>query len=124
VSQNGRNARGRKGADGALVLALACGKSVPDAARAAGVAERTVYRRLEDAAFRAAVTKQRDHLLSEAVSRLVAAAVKAVDALEGNLGDESAAVRNKAASTILTGMLQGVGLTEIMRRLEALEERK
>lgn len=42
----------RKNADEALLLALACGATVESAARSAGVAERTAYRRLNDPAFR------------------------------------------------------------------------
>jgi hypothetical protein len=42
--------RGRKNTDHTLVLALACGKSVPDASKTGGVSERSVYRRLDDPA--------------------------------------------------------------------------
>ncbi len=48
-------ARGRKNADVELVAALASGSTVREAAQSAGVAERTVYRRLEDAEFRSRV---------------------------------------------------------------------
>jgi hypothetical protein len=41
----------RKAVDRVLLQALACGATVENAARKAGVCERTVYRRLEDPAF-------------------------------------------------------------------------
>jgi hypothetical protein len=41
----------QKGADRELLLARACGASVENAARMAGMSERTAYRRLEDPAF-------------------------------------------------------------------------
>jgi len=43
--------QGRRHADAALRLALACGATVENAARAAGVSERTLYRRLKDPVF-------------------------------------------------------------------------
>ena len=42
----------RRNADPALIAALAVGTTNLDAARQAGVGEKTVYRRLTDAAFR------------------------------------------------------------------------
>jgi hypothetical protein len=112
---------GRKGGD-ALMLALAMGSSIPVAARKAKVGVSTAYRRMEDPAFREEVRRARDDLLEQAVAKLVNAACQAVDTLTENLRDESAGVRNKAAATILANMIQGVQMTEILRRLESLEE--
>ena len=114
---------GKKGADG-LALALATGLSVPQAAKKAGIGVNTAYVRLRDPAFRDDVVRARDELLSRAVNKLVCASCDAVDALTANLSDASPAVRNKAAATILASMIQGVGLTEILKRLEALEENR
>jgi hypothetical protein len=113
---------GRKGGD-ALVLALATGLSVPQAARKARIGQSTAYRRMDDAAFRAEVRRARDDLLDQALAKLVNSACAAVDTLTENLAAESPVVRNKAAATILANMIQGVQMTEIVRRLEALEER-
>src|SRR6267378_3683426 len=85
---------GRKGGD-ALVLALATGLSLPQAARKAGIGVNTAYVRMKDPEFRKEVTKARDDLLSQAVNRLVAASCQAVDALTANLADESPAIRTK-----------------------------
>ena len=51
--------RGKRDIDEQLVLALAVGGGIAGAARAAGVSERTVRRRMEDAGFREAVRKLR-----------------------------------------------------------------
>src|SRR5207244_1558873 len=48
-----------------LLTALACGANVENAARKAGVSERTVYRRLRQAAFQ----KQLDELSADMVQR-------------------------------------------------------
>ena len=114
---------GKKGGD-ALALALATGMSVPQAAKKAGIGVNTAYVRLRDPDFRAEVERARDALLSQAVNKLVSASCDAVDALTENLSDENPAVRNKAAATILANMIQGVGLTEIVKRLEAVEEQR
>jgi hypothetical protein len=63
---------GKKGGDEALVQALAGGASVPVAARAAAVSERTVYRRLEDPAFCEAVARLRSRMTGQAIGRLSA----------------------------------------------------
>ena len=43
--------RGRSNANPELILALAQGMIIADAAKAAGVSEQTVYRRLKDTEF-------------------------------------------------------------------------
>jgi hypothetical protein len=65
VSGTGRK-RGRADADEALALTLATGQSQEQAARAAGVAARTVARRLADPAFRARVSEVRKDLFDRA----------------------------------------------------------
>jgi hypothetical protein len=120
----GRNGKsGKKGGDG-FVIAISLGCSVPEAARRAGIGTSTAYRRLTDPAVRKAISKARDDLLGQAIGKLAAAGCDAVDALVSNLQDASPLVRNKAAGLILANMLQGYTLSEIVRRLEALEEER
>jgi hypothetical protein len=57
---------GRTIADDALAAALAEGKTVRDAVVAAGVSERTAYRRLGDPAFRQKVSEIRARMLERA----------------------------------------------------------
>jgi hypothetical protein len=111
---------GRKGGD-AFILAIACGCSVPEAARRACIGTTTAYKRLEDPAIRKAIAKQRQDILGQAVGKLADAGSAAVDALTENLRDESPAVRNRAAAAILSNMISGFSVTEILARLETLE---
>jgi len=60
--------RGRQNADDLLAAELAAGKTVRDAATAAGVAERTAHRRRTDADFKARIIGLRAALVYEAVS--------------------------------------------------------
>src|SRR5262245_39585567 len=88
---------GHKGGPDPLVLALATGCSVTDAAQRAGLARRTVYRRLEDPDFRREVTKARDELLFQVVGRLMAVAIKAADTLEKQLDSKNEVTSQRAA---------------------------
>ena len=112
---------GRKNADAALIAALATGATVRDAAAAAGVAERTVYRRLEDPTFRHQVDDARAELIATAVARLGAAATKAVGKLEDLLTAESEAVRLGAAKAILDAALRWREHQDLTERVAALE---
>jgi hypothetical protein len=72
--------RARKG-DHELVLALACGASADGAAQKAGLSRRTVYRRLEDPAFRAKVAAMRAEMARRTTGVLTAAGLTAVKTL-------------------------------------------
>jgi hypothetical protein len=109
--------------EGQLVAALAAGASVRDAARQAGVSERTAYRRLEEPAFRRQVADARAEFLERAVGRLAASATEAADTLRGLLVATSEPVRHSAAKTILEVVAKSVELLDLMARIEALEER-
>jgi hypothetical protein len=61
---------GRRKGDDALVLALASGQTVRDAACAAGVGERTATRRWADPDFRRRVARRRAELAARAAGRL------------------------------------------------------
>ena len=61
---------GRRKGDSGLVAALAGGATVRDAARSAGVSERTAHRRLEDAAFARRVSEARAELIARTVGTL------------------------------------------------------
>ena len=109
-----------------LVLALAEGASVPEAAERGGLSERTVYRRLEDVEFRRAVSEVRSRVFDAAVGRLAALAARAVSTLERLMlhGEPSVALR--AAKTILEIGPRLRAFTELEERVAALEaeERK
>lgn len=95
------NNRGRSTADPRLAAELLAGSTVADAADAAGISERTVYRRLNDPEFQGRLSEARAEFAEHVSDRLAEAASAAVDALVGMLGDASATVRLAAAKTIL-----------------------
>jgi hypothetical protein len=116
-------ARGKRDIDEQLILALAAGGGVVDAARVAQVSERTVRRRMQDAGFREAVRKLRGELLERAVGRLTGLGLRAADQL-GELMDSGQREQTRlgAARATLDFMLRGTELVEIEQRLQALED--
>src|SRR5690606_5038827 len=84
---------GRTRADEALIAKLAAGSTVAEAAEAARVAERTVYRRLADKSFRAELSRARARVVDRAVGRLAEATVTAADALVALLESDQEATR-------------------------------
>ena len=72
--------RKRKG-DAELLLALACGASVENAAQRAGLSRRTVFRRLAAPAFRAQVAEARAEMVRRAAGMFTAAGLPAIKTL-------------------------------------------
>jgi hypothetical protein len=115
-------ARGRKNADDALLLALACGATLEAAARKAEVSERTVRRRLADPAFQKRLTQIRDDMVQRAMGMLTAAAMEAVKTLVALQDREQpAASRLGAARAILEYGAKLREEADLTKRVEALE---
>lgn len=108
---------GRRTADNTLLMALACGATVENAARTANVSEPTVYRRLRDPQFRQQLQQIRSDMVQRAAGMLTAATGEAVRTLLA-LQKESvpAGVRLGAARAILE-------LSIKLREVADLEER-
>src|SRR5581483_430575 len=70
-----------------IVMALAAGASKESAAKIAGVSSRTVFRRCQDAEFRARVDRARAELVEGAVGRLSAIGPLAADELHRLIKD-------------------------------------
>ena len=116
--------QGRKNADDALLLSLACGATIENAARSVGVSERTVYRRLKSAAFRQQLQQRRGDLVQRAASLLTAAALEAIKTLvELQKPPAPAAVRLGAARSILEYGLKLREAADLYGRVGTLEER-
>jgi len=113
--------RGRQNADDLLAAELAAGKTVRDAATAAGVAERTAHRRLTDAEFKARVTGLRASMVSAAAGRLADGMGEAATVLRALLASEDEHVRHKAAVKLLDLGLKVRDQSEIEDRLTAVE---
>jgi DNA-binding LacI/PurR family transcriptional regulator len=114
-------AGGRRNADSALVTALAAGGTVEASARAAGVSETTVYRRLREPAFRQRVAEARDEMVNRAVARLSATSTLAADTLRELLKARSETVRLGAARAVLELGSRLREQEDLAERIAALE---
>ena len=108
--------------DSALIVALAGGRSVEDAARTAGVSRPTVYRRLEEPDFRKRVAEARSEMLARAVGNLADASTAAASKLRDLLDAESETVRLGACRAILELGAKLRESQELAERIAALEE--
>lgn len=111
----------RREADDLIIAALAAGKTVADAAQAAGVCPRTVRRRRSDPAFAARVRRARGELLGEATGKLVGGLAAAVLVLQQLLVDDDPAIRLKAADKLLTHAMRASELVDLEARVAELE---
>jgi hypothetical protein len=117
-------AQGRKNANEALLMALACGATVENAARTAGISARTVHRRLKDNDFHQRLLALRLDLVQRAVGMLTASAMEAVKTLITLLEPSvSPVVRLGAARTILEFGIKLRETAELAERIAALEAR-
>lgn len=106
------------------IAALLASKTVSEAASAASVGERSLYRWLaEDQAFRAELARAEGELLATTTRRLLALQGQAIEALEYLLTrGESEGVRLRAAQVALELSLKLREQVSIEQRLQALEQ--
>ena len=107
-----------------MAALIACG-SVRAAAKAVGCSETTIRARLNDPDFRAEYEKAKSEILTEACDALAARLTLAVDVLCDVLDSDAtpATVKVSAADSILRQGLRYVEAANILRRLDALEQR-
>jgi hypothetical protein len=119
VSRNGR-----RNADEQLLMALACGVTVENAARQAGISPATAYRRLADPPFRRRLQTLRGDMVSRTAGTLTAAATEAVRTLLELLkSSASGSVRLGAARAVLEIGMKVREVAELEERLAELEQR-
>jgi hypothetical protein len=115
--------KGKRNADNQLLLALACGASVENAARQAGVSESTAYRRLADPDFSQRLKELRADMVQRTAGALTAAATEAVRTLlELQKPSAPPAVRLGAARSVLEIGVKLREVADLEERLTALEE--
>lgn len=114
---------GRRKGDAALLVALAAGQTVRDAASLARVGERTAARRVADPEFRRQVIELRADMVQRALGKLADAATEAVDTLRGLLAGQSGSVKLGAARSILELGCKLKEAVELELRIAALEQR-
>ena len=114
--------RSTKGRDEALLMALACGATVVQAAVQVQVSERTVYRRLADPVFRQKLGNLRDEMVQRTAAMLRAASLEAVKTLVGLLNPSTPpTVRFSAGRAIVELGMRLREAVEMEDRLKALE---
>ncbi len=113
-----------KQADQALLLALACGATVENAARKAGISERTAYRRLDNAAFVQQLQQLRADMVQRTAGMLTGAGLGAVKTLVDlqQDGAVSATVRRRAARDVLELAIRYRETADLEERVATLEE--
>lgn len=123
MATNGTGKRGavRPGADGIIAGALATGATRAEAAAAAGVAPRTVHRRLSDPDFRALVAECRARITADVLAGTADLAGRAVARLGVLLDDDNGHISLGAARTILTVAGDFGERAELAERIAALE---
>ena len=115
-----------KNGEDQLITALASGTTVREAAKLAGVTERTVYRRLEDAEFRSHVQEARTVMFEQALGAVASAGVSAAQTLRDLLRASSESVRLGAARSVLelgSRLRENIELEERLSALEQLLEK-
>jgi AcrR family transcriptional regulator len=105
-----------------LILALAAGATVREAAEKAGVGERTVYRRLADPDFRRSVSRARGRLFDTALGRLASLGGKAAGIFERLMESDQPSVARRAAKAVLE-LGPRLRETELEERVSRLEEK-
>jgi hypothetical protein len=118
MAENGRRKR-----DAELLLALAGGQTVRDAAHSAGIGERAATRRAADPAFCRRVAELRSGMVARAAGQLADGMAQAVATLRGLLRAESESVRLAAARSILEIGPRLRETAELEERLAAIESR-
>lgn len=113
----------RRRNDDQLLLALACGASVDAAAKQCGLHPSTVYRRLEDAAFRRRIDALRAEMTARAAGGLTAAGLEAVKTLLDLMKAGAPAVKLGAARAVLELGLRFRETVHLQAEVDALEAR-
>ena len=107
-----------------LLLALACGASVEQAARQAEVHPQTARRRLADPAFKGRLDALRTEMVTRSAAMLTAAGVESVQTLvELQTSPNAPATRLQAAKAVLELGVKLRQLAELEGLLAEMEER-
>ncbi len=109
--------------DERLIAALINCASIREAAAITGMGERTIYRRLCAPEFREKYEQSRQQIVTNACLALQRHMGEAIETITAMMDDTTlpAAVRLRAARSILEYGLRAFELTNIIPRLEALE---
>ncbi|MFZ5919306.1 MAG: hypothetical protein ACOYZ7_20430 [Chloroflexota bacterium] len=107
------------------IAALLSEPTIRDAAKKAGIGERTLYRYLADPMFKAELRKRQDEILAATTAALVGMTGDAVATLRAVMQNKDAgdAVKVRAALGWLAHTRNAVELDDLAQRITELEER-
>jgi hypothetical protein len=114
--------RGRKNADDALLMAIACGATVENGAAKAGVSTRTATRRMADPVFRKRLRALRLDMVQRTMGALTASGQEAARTLLELMKASTPSVRRGAVRLVLEMGIKMRELADLEERLGALEE--
>jgi hypothetical protein len=104
-----------------LLSSLAAGLPIEQAAKTAGISERTAYRRLQEPRFQQQLAAVRDELISVALGELAGCASHAVATLNALLDAGEERIRLQAARTLLEQLLRLREAITLEQRVATLE---
>ena len=104
------------------LAALLANNTIAEAAAAADIGERTLYRWLaEDLKFKQALNEAQTSLITQAAAQLMGLIGTAVQTLADLLGSDQDSVRRLAAVNLLDQAWKALELQNLTERLDALE---
>lgn len=104
------------------ITALLTTPTVAKASEQAGLSHETLYRYLRDPVFLAEYRACRRDRMESTLGRLQDATDQAVHTLRRNLSCGTPSAETRAAQLIIENAIRGIEQTDILERLEALED--
>ncbi len=104
-----------------VLIALLETPSIRDAAKSSGICEATIYSFLRDSEFKSAYREARRLSVETAIAQMQNAASEAVQRLKELQYCENPAVAARCAQIIFENSVKGLETTDILERLETLE---
>lgn len=104
-----------------VIWLLAAGNPIAEVAILTGVSERTIYRRLREPEFQAALIEAREVMVDQAIGDLASSTGKATQTLKELLDSKNERVRLMAADRIIMLYLKARDFVEIEAKAEAIE---
>jgi AcrR family transcriptional regulator len=104
-----------------VLIALVETSSIRDAAKSSGISEATIYSFLKDKEFLSDYRNARRQTVETAIAQMQNAASEAVERLKELQYCENPAVAARCAQIIFENSVKGLETTDILTRLEALE---
>jgi AcrR family transcriptional regulator len=105
-----------------VLTALLETSSIREAAKTSGIGEATIYRYLQDKEFLAEYRNARRLSVETAIAQMQNAASEAVERLKELQYCENPAVAARCAQIIFENSVKGMETTDILERLEILED--